>query len=265
MPFRALLPCATTGLTLLLGLGAIEAARAGNADVALACVLLAVIPDGLDGVLARRWGVASAFGRHLDALADVVAFGVAPGMAFAVRHPEVPEVVRLWVLATLALAGAWRLARFQAETAHTEFSGLPITTAGPLFAAAMAAPHSATDPSQATLGALLWSAALGGLMVSRVPHPRVTSGTLGRVVPFVALLFIALLVMNRPAAFIGAQLALMAYAAWGLARAAGGALRPPPGPPPARVPVTVSVPMPVPRAAPAVSESAPGVSGAAAG
>jgi CDP-diacylglycerol--serine O-phosphatidyltransferase len=231
MQFRALLPCATTGLTLLLGLAGIEAARVGNADAALACVLLAVIPDGLDGVLARRWGVASAFGRHLDALADVVAFGVAPGMAFAVRHPEVSEAVRLWVLAAVALAGAWRLARFQAETSRTEFSGLPITTAGPLFAATMAAPHSVVEPSQATLGALLWSAALAGLMVSRVPHPRVTRGTLGKLLPLIALLFVVLLVVNRPAAFVGAQLALTVYAGWGLLRAAGAALRPPPGPP----------------------------------
>src|SRR5438309_11655658 len=81
--WRRHVPSLATGLTLLLGLGAIEAARFGDPELGLRFILLAILSDGIDGVLARRWGSVSDFGGHLDALADVIAFGVAPGLLFA--------------------------------------------------------------------------------------------------------------------------------------------------------------------------------------
>jgi CDP-diacylglycerol--serine O-phosphatidyltransferase len=41
---------------------------------------LALILDGLDGYVARRWGQGSTLGAELDSLADIISFGVAPAV-----------------------------------------------------------------------------------------------------------------------------------------------------------------------------------------
>ena len=43
---------------------------------------LAAVVDFLDGFVARLFKVSSELGKQLDSLADVVSFGVAPGMIF---------------------------------------------------------------------------------------------------------------------------------------------------------------------------------------
>ena len=210
-------PNAATAVTLLLGLGAIEAARAASPDLGLALVLLAIISDGLDGVLARRLGATSRMGTHLDSLADLVVFGVAPGTIFGARHPDAPELVRMVVLTLVAGAGAWRLARFQAEPASGQFSGLPITAAGPLFAVATcgALPARWED-------GLVWAALMALLMVSRVPYGRASANRMGRVAPIAALVFATVLALDAHTSFLLAQVALVVYVLNGLARGALG-------------------------------------------
>ena len=44
------------------------------------CIGLAAVVDFLDGFVARLFRSASPLGKQLDSLADVVSFGVAPGM-----------------------------------------------------------------------------------------------------------------------------------------------------------------------------------------
>jgi CDP-diacylglycerol--serine O-phosphatidyltransferase len=216
LEWRRLVPNLATGLTLLLGLGAIEASRFGDPDLALRFILLAVLSDGIDGVLARRWGVASNFGAQLDSLADLVAFGVAPGILFAAQHPEAPGPVRVFIIASIAIAGAWRLARFQSEPSRPDFVGLPITVGGPLFALAVTGVLK-TDLA----GALMWGLALSALMASRVPYPRFTSGRLGRVSWGMAVAFLLALATNAGFAVLAAQLSLMAYVGWGMFRSLG--------------------------------------------
>lgn len=213
---RRLVPSLATGLTLLLGLGAIEAARFGEPDLALRFILLAILADGVDGVLARRMGVVSHFGGHLDALSDVVAFGVAPGILFAAQHPNAPGPLRFAIIAMIAIAGAWRLARFQAEPSGNDFVGLPITAGGPLFGLAVAGFQPA-----APYEALVWAMACAALMASRVPFPRFTTGHLGRVSMLLAAAFVIALAFNGKFALGAAQVGLVAYVVWALVRAIG--------------------------------------------
>jgi CDP-diacylglycerol--serine O-phosphatidyltransferase len=65
------------------------AAAVATVDVGVAArlILLAAVADGLDGVLARRYGSSPA-GEYLDSLADVASFGVAPALVVAVRTRE---------------------------------------------------------------------------------------------------------------------------------------------------------------------------------
>jgi CDP-diacylglycerol--serine O-phosphatidyltransferase len=214
--WRRLVPSLATGLTLLLGLGAIEAARFGDPELGLRFILLAILADGIDGVLARRWGAVTDFGGHLDSLADVVTFGVAPGILFAAQHPEAPGPVRVIVMAMIAIAGAWRLARFGSEPSRADFVGLPITTGGPLFALAVAG----AQPASADAG-VVWALTLAALMVSRVPFPRFTRGRLGQAMMLLAAVFVVALAFDGKFALAAAQVGLMGYVAWSLVRSIG--------------------------------------------
>lgn len=101
---------------------------------------LAAVIDFLDGFVARLFKASSEMGKQLDSLADVVSFGVAPGMilfqllriSFA-AEPSGLETPALWLLPALLfpMAAAWRLARFNIDMTHkNNFEGLPTPVAG---------------------------------------------------------------------------------------------------------------------------------------
>ncbi len=104
------------------------------------CIGIAGIVDFLDGFVARLFKAESAMGRELDSLADVVSFGVAPGMILyqLLRISYISEETgldtSLWALAPALLfpcAGAYRLARFNTDpNQQFGFKGVPIPAAG---------------------------------------------------------------------------------------------------------------------------------------
>lgn len=107
-------------------------------------IALAAVIDFLDGMVARLCKVASEMGKQLDSLADVVSFGVAPGMivyqflrlAFAQQQNGL-DISSLWLVPAFIIpcAGAYRLARFNVDTLQTYgFKGVPIPAAGMLIA-----------------------------------------------------------------------------------------------------------------------------------
>ncbi len=116
--------------------------------VAAYAILLAMVFDMLDGRVARMTQSTSDFGAQLDSLADVVTFGVAPGVMVAMLHAmgryegAAPMASKMaWVFgAAYACAGATRLARFNVETAsheedaHLVFKGLPSPAAAGVIA-----------------------------------------------------------------------------------------------------------------------------------
>jgi CDP-diacylglycerol--serine O-phosphatidyltransferase len=106
-------------------------------------ILGSMICDALDGRVARKTGQASKFGEQLDSLADVVSFGVAPGlMMTTLVHREIAQwgytplyfehfgQMSLFFGAIYACCAGLRLARFNVEAtldeaAHQGFKGLP--------------------------------------------------------------------------------------------------------------------------------------------
>lgn len=113
-------------------------------QIELAClfIFIAAILDFFDGMAARLLGVSSPLGKQLDSLADLVSFGVAPAF-IAVKmlqaHYQPHEFSEKWILVIpffMAIAGAWRLARFNIdETQSDHFKGLPIPANGILWIA----------------------------------------------------------------------------------------------------------------------------------
>jgi len=69
---------------MLCGFIAIVLALAGRIDIAPLFIFLGAVLDFFDGFVARKIGVSGAMGKQLDSLADVITFGVAPGVIMLV-------------------------------------------------------------------------------------------------------------------------------------------------------------------------------------
>ena len=138
---RYTIPNSFTALSLLLGVGSIVTGQLGDLELAGWMIVWCGLLDVLDGVAARLLKATSDFGAEFDSMADLVAFGVAPGMLVLQAGMEIGGVQldtgAFWVLlvsvGVFVLAGAMRLARFNLATDKPRtgwFLGLPITAAG---------------------------------------------------------------------------------------------------------------------------------------
>jgi CDP-diacylglycerol--serine O-phosphatidyltransferase len=107
-------------------------------------IALAAVVDFLDGFVARLFNATSALGKQLDSLADLVSFGVAPGMivyqflrlSYA-SDPSGMDVSLLWLLPALLIpcAAAYRLGKFNLDDSQQYgFKGVPTPAAGLLIA-----------------------------------------------------------------------------------------------------------------------------------
>jgi CDP-diacylglycerol--serine O-phosphatidyltransferase len=111
-----------------------------NQDYRMAAIMILVaqLCDMLDGRIARLTHSTSSFGIQYDSLADLVAFGVAPGILVYTWALQ-PWGRWGWLAATLYVTGgALRLARFNVQIASVEkrhFVGLPIPAAAGVIAA----------------------------------------------------------------------------------------------------------------------------------
>jgi CDP-diacylglycerol--serine O-phosphatidyltransferase len=78
------IPNLFTAANLLCGVMAIILTLAGRIDLAPFAIFIGAILDFFDGFLARKLKVSSEMGKQLDSLADMVTFGVAPGLMMMV-------------------------------------------------------------------------------------------------------------------------------------------------------------------------------------
>lgn len=78
------IPNLFTAANMLCGIFAILLTLSGRIDIAPFVIFLGALFDFLDGFLARKLGVTGEFGKQMDSLADMVTFGVAPGLLMMV-------------------------------------------------------------------------------------------------------------------------------------------------------------------------------------
>ena len=107
-------------------------------------IAIAAVIDFLDGFVARLLNASSEMGKQLDSLADVVSFGVAPGMIIYqllklsyAQQEDGLSINMIWLLPALIIpcAGAYRLARFNVDNSQSNgFKGVPIPAVGLLIA-----------------------------------------------------------------------------------------------------------------------------------
>lgn len=184
---RYTIPNSFTALSLLLGLGSIVTTQVGDLEFAAWLIVWCGLLDTMDGVAARLLKATSSFGAEFDSMADLVSFGVAPGILVFNTGLQVAGVElesgQFWVLLVacgiFVLAGAMRLARFNLGTGKPRtgwFTGIPITVAGGGLISSMVLvlirheDVSAVLPLHLYLPILMFVLAI--LMVSRLKFPK---------------------------------------------------------------------------------------------
>lgn len=175
-------PSVLTLLGLCSGITAIRFALDANWTASVAAIIFAMLFDMLDGRAARFLGADTRFGAQLDSLADLVSFGVAPGV-----------LVFMWSLSRMGNAGwiaalifcacsAIRLARFNVQSVRDEgsspanpyFTGLPTPAAAGLLLLPMLLSFQLGGEvfrHPMISGAMI--AIASSLMVSQLPTPSI--------------------------------------------------------------------------------------------
>jgi CDP-diacylglycerol--serine O-phosphatidyltransferase len=156
---KRLIPNLFTAGNLVGGILAIIFSLTGHVAIAPYCIFISALFDFLDGFMARLLKVPSELGKQLDSLADMVTFGVAPGIivfvllnihfpVITIVSPSMSVIPLMTDVSGVAAQGySWipflaliipvfalfRLAKFNLDTRQTDaFIGLP-TPAMTLF------------------------------------------------------------------------------------------------------------------------------------
>lgn len=164
-------------------------------SVGAGLVILGMVFDCFDGLVARATRSTTNFGGQLDSLADVVTCGVAPAtlmLAFTTTQLAADSIFpspisehflgrATWIAAAVYVAfAAVRLARFNVEHAQAEFDyrtfrGLPSPGAAAIVVAMIILQDQMGETGRRMIAYTLPVVALASasLMVSRIPYRRV--------------------------------------------------------------------------------------------
>lgn len=190
-----LLPNALTTASLFSGFYAIVSAANGVFDNAAIAIFISMILDGLDGRVARLTNTQSKFGEEYDSLADMVAFGVAPGLvAFFWSLNNLGQFG--WAITFIFLAGAaLRLARFNTQIGSVDkkfFVGLASPAAAACVAGLVWCFHEYEPALWLTAMTIVVVGGCGVLMVSNILYKSFKDLDLRGRVPFAAILLVVL-------------------------------------------------------------------------
>jgi CDP-diacylglycerol--serine O-phosphatidyltransferase len=145
---------------------------------------LAALVDFLDGFLARLLKQTSSLGRELDSLADIVSFGVVPGMILYqflrlsfMSQENGADISMIWLLPAFILpcAAAYRLAVFNLDNTQTKsFKGVPVPAVGLMVASFPIIYWTRNNSLASTILLNKWYLYfiilfLSALMISRIP------------------------------------------------------------------------------------------------
>lgn len=182
------IPNSITSLNLVSGFTAIIFASSGDTVTASWLILAAMIFDFLDGFSARLLKAYSEIGKELDSLADVVSFGVAPGIiiydllrnsftagASTQLYPVGANTILIIAIsAIMPVCAALRLAIFNTdETQAKTFKGLPTpANALAVISVVIAARYAESGPIASFMDSpvllIIFTLSLSLLMVSKI-------------------------------------------------------------------------------------------------
>jgi len=171
----------------LLGMLAITYILDGRHVYAALLIFMAVIVDGMDGMVARKVRKKHDFGRFLDSISDSVSFCLAPGIliysnfydkALGSAWTSIPNAVAVISSVIFVAFGLLRLARFAGKDfRHSGFRGLPTPAAAMLvIVVCLLWGNPEFNPFVIQYEPYLVMAAMIGLaiiMVSDIPYPKI--------------------------------------------------------------------------------------------
>ena len=137
MKIRKHIPNLLTCINLAFGFYACIVALSGDYLGSMTAIMIAAGFDFVDGLAARLLNAYSPIGKDLDSLADIVSFGVAPGMILFKFIDHIQQTVEwsnpvvgkvfLLVAFVVPIFSALRLAKFNNDDRQsTSFIGLPV-------------------------------------------------------------------------------------------------------------------------------------------
>lgn len=130
-------------------------------------IILSMLLDGIDGLIARKLKLQSKIGKEIDSLSDLISFGIAPALLIYSLHFSQREIIGLIVVIPYIICAALRLAKFNLQPSKNYFLGLPTTIAGSFVASLIICSFN--------LSSLLISIViiiLAYLMVSSIHYPK---------------------------------------------------------------------------------------------
>ncbi len=129
MTIKKHIPNSITCGNLFCGCVAIVSAFEGNLVFAAYLVGIAAVLDFLDGFAARILKVHSEIGKQLDSLADMITFGLVPGIIlFLMLSKSMGSLAHelIYIAFLIPIFSALRLAKFNVDTRQTDsFIGVP--------------------------------------------------------------------------------------------------------------------------------------------
>lgn len=180
MSFVRHIPNGLTSINLIAGFTAIYFIFNGYPEGLICCMIASLLADLLDGWAARKLNVAGPLGVQLDSLADMVSFGVVPGlMSLSLLSQDsltFSTIAGLTCGALITTSAFWRLAKFNLDTRQSSgFLGLP-TPAMSMYILGLYIVKNFSSNDQWSLlwteGTLLiQTSILAGLMLSEIPVP----------------------------------------------------------------------------------------------
>jgi len=180
------IPNFITSLNLASGFAAIVFLFNGDPVTACWLIIAAMVFDFLDGFASRMLRAYSDMGKELDSLADVVSFGVVPGLiiytvlakSMNLEASAIISVKYLLVIAVTAffpVCAGLRLAKFNIDTTQSDtFRGMP-TPAAALAVVTVNLSANYSDPSlirsflSSPVSVMIFSLIISVLMVTRIP------------------------------------------------------------------------------------------------
>lgn len=223
MNIRKYIPNTITCLNLVSGCIASVMAFEGNLLFALLWIVAAAVFDFFDGLAARALKAYSPMGKELDSLADVVSFGVAPGMilftslriwASSSSAGCLSEYIPYIAFVVPAFSGL-RLAKFNIdERQTTSFIGLPVPAHALLWSSAAYSLQEWLLSGQTWVAVVMIAAfcATSYLLVSEVPMFSLKIKSLswkGNELRYILIIASALLIISF--GFIGISGAILLY------------------------------------------------------
>jgi CDP-diacylglycerol--serine O-phosphatidyltransferase len=198
-----ILPNIFTSLNLFCGFYAVIAAIDGKFSAAAIAIIIGVMFDILDGKIARATNTTSQFGLEYDSLADLLSFGLAPGIMIYLW--ALKPLGRIgWLAAFLFMAcGALRLARFNSQVGTVGsdyFVGLPIPAGASMAATTVLFCHRFNIAGNPIV-ILILLYILSFLMVSTIKYNSFKKPELFRKMNFnvlVAVILILIFIASQP-------------------------------------------------------------------